>query len=348
MIKLKIQFFILSLIFNTAIYSATYTTTAVAGVWSPAGSPVTGDNLIINHNWSAYNFTFSDNTVNPTSNGDITVNNGGALKVNSALTISGNTNLIVEATGTFITTGSFVVNGAAGTKRFDGYINNAGAVLNGANITGIGTWEFAGSFANNGSINGFTAHPSFSPFSIANPNNPPTPLPVKLLNFELEYKNNKIYINWSTLYEINNDYFILYKRNYYNEFEPIAIIQGNGNSTVKINYEFIDEESNSGWNEYQIKQVDLDGRFEYFPIKGIYLNPFVKVYPNPVKENINIELEKDNYLIDYPIYIYNLNGEIVYNTVVKSSFNTVNLSLLKNGLYTLTINGLAYKFIVDK
>ncbi len=61
----------------------------------------------------------------------------------------------------------------------------------------------------------------------------------------------------------------------------------------------------------------------------------VNVYPNPVKNNLNITLpEKD----DYELYLYDLNGKQIINTsVAEDSQLVLDLSMQKTGLYLLVI-----------
>ena len=62
-----------------------------------------------------------------------------------------------------------------------------------------------------------------------------------------------------------------------------------------------------------------------------------RFYPNPLNnESLNIELkpELNKSVSNYTIYIYNMFGNLVYQTEYK---NTINLSSLSNGVYTICL-----------
>ncbi len=68
--------------------------------------------------------------------------------------------------------------------------------------------------------------------------NPDVTLPIELISFTGKYINNEILLEWSTLSEINNDYFsIEHSTNGYN-FSEIGIVLGNGNSSIQNDYSF--------------------------------------------------------------------------------------------------------------
>jgi hypothetical protein len=64
----------------------------------------------------------------------------------------------------------------------------------------------------------------------------------------------------------------------------------------------------------------------------------IKPYPNPVVDNMTIELAKS--IKNGSISIYNQHGQLVYNQTVESMKIDVNTSNLVNGLYFIKIDGL--------
>jgi hypothetical protein len=92
------------------------------------------------------------------------------------------------------------------------------------------------------------------------------PLPIELINFNVESYQNKIKVFWTTASEINNDYFIVYKSYDGFNFEPIQVIDGYGNSNYLREYFTYDYDNYNGIIYYKLKQVDYDGRFEEFSI----------------------------------------------------------------------------------
>jgi hypothetical protein len=60
----------------------------------------------------------------------------------------------------------------------------------------------------------------------------------------------------------------------------------------------------------------------------------VKVYPNPIYEEVNIDFM--NGFIS-PITIYDLEGKVVLSTTPASDRNAIDLSALKSGCYILEL-----------
>ena len=89
------------------------------------------------------------------------------------------------------------------------------------------------------------------------------PLPVTLLNFSGEHRDNKNLLKWSTATELNNQGFEVQYSTDGNNFDAISFVNSkskDGNSASVINYEFIDGRTLYGNAYYRLKQVDKDGR----------------------------------------------------------------------------------------
>jgi hypothetical protein len=93
-----------------------------------------------------------------------------------------------------------------------------------------------------------------------------SPLPIELLDFDGECHHNSIALNWSTVSEKNNDYFVLERSKNGQNFEQIATLEGQGNSQEVHNYTFNDYDFLPGISYFRLTQVDFDGRFETFDI----------------------------------------------------------------------------------
>ena len=96
-------------------------------------------------------------------------------------------------------------------------------------------------------------------------------LPVKWNDFNAEFINKDVKINWSTASEINNNYFEVERSVNQVEWNSIGTVKAIGNSNVLNRYEFIDSEIKNlpTYDKnifYRIKQIDFDGEFEYSTI----------------------------------------------------------------------------------
>lgn len=172
-----------------------------------------------------------------------------------------------------------------------------------------------------------------------------TPLPVTLLNFEVDCENGFTVLNWSTASEINNDYFVIEKSTDAINFSPIATVQGNGNSNTVLSYTYTDETPNYATTYYRLKQVDFDGKFEYF-------NVVVSTCTADEDFNVNQLLLNDNvfgFTINtsssekLTVYLYDYRGRIISQEtiVVNKGNNPISLSKphLSDGIYMLNIVG---------
>lgn len=94
----------------------------------------------------------------------------------------------------------------------------------------------------------------------------PAVLPITLDYFTAIPKNTAIELKWRTLSETNNDYFSIYRSpNGFEYWELVGNIQGVGNASVPVNYNYMDTNPNNGLNYYVLMQTDYDGSREQFP-----------------------------------------------------------------------------------
>ena len=64
----------------------------------------------------------------------------------------------------------------------------------------------------------------------------------------------------------------------------------------------------------------------------------IKVYPNPVKDDINLEFSKEGK--SQEIFIYDIVGKVIYTTNIETTYKNSKISLpqnIKNGIYFLRI-----------
>jgi len=82
------------------------------------------------------------------------------------------------------------------------------------------------------------------------------PLPIELLDVTVKCFDNKVYIEWTTGSEQNNDYFKVKKLGILQEK---VRIRGAGSTTTQRSYFWVDSEP-QGENIYELWQVDYDGK----------------------------------------------------------------------------------------
>ena len=130
------------------------------------------------------------------------------------------------------------------------------------------------------------------------------PLQVDLISFSYSCEN--LVIEWSTASEINNDYFTIEKSKDLLNWEYVAKISGNGNSTNLIHYSYpID--NNKVY--YRLCQYDYDNTETCYDV--IYINCYISdeitVYPNPSGSEAGVTIN-GNY---NSLSIFNALGQII-------------------------------------
>lgn len=113
-------------------------------------------------------------------------------------------------------------------------------------------------------------------------------LPIELLEFTAEPDGKNVMTRWVTATETNNDYFLVERSIGGAPFEVIGRIEGAGNSTQLLTYQFLDENAVAGTSYYRLRQVDFNGQFSHSQIVAVNLIPetIAAVYPNPSVDGV--------------------------------------------------------------
>ncbi len=136
---------------------------------------------------------------------------------------------------------------------------------------------------------------SFSEFGIGSTGG--SPLPVELTSFTASVMEGNAVLNWTTATEINNSGFEIQRAvasiNSEENWKGIGFVEGNGNSSSPKNYTFVDENPPSGNIFYRLKQINVDGSYEYSEVIETQISAPNKFslsqnYPNPFNPTTNI------------------------------------------------------------
>ena len=74
-------------------------------------------------------------------------------------------------------------------------------------------------------------------------------------------------------------------------YKLITTVTAHGSQAALTQYSFEDDQASAGNNFYKLKSVDKDGTYSFSEVRIITLSRiFVKIFPNPVKDWLNIEL----------------------------------------------------------
>ncbi|MCX6183129.1 MAG: T9SS type A sorting domain-containing protein [Bacteroidetes bacterium] len=313
-------------------------------------------------------FTIASNYNNPTNAGDESIYAAMVFdNVNSASNITYSacgtcTSISTSAVDPLSAGNALVALSAAGSNRT--YTQGAGYTLIGSTTTAnaSGTYTSASISEKDGNALGSqfitgTASTQTSPFTISGDSKTfgvtemilrlvtSTALPVTLIDFSAEKKNENVLVKWSTGAEINNDYFTIERSVNGENFEAIATINGKGNSNNASEYQFIDEHAPKGTVYYKLKQTDYDGTTVSFDMEAVNMGKEKSVsslFPNPCSECSYIDIRGESKNVKQ-IYITDNLGNNVLDEVLVSyapgSTMRINFSNpLAPGMYMVKVN----------
>jgi len=134
-------------------------------------------------------------------------------------------------------------------------------------------------------------NPDFSSMSGGAYNSGDQALPIELSSFSALVSANNVNLKWATATEINNYGFDIERKSItppinFDNWEKIAFVKGSGTSNSSKNYNYLDKNLSAGKYAYRLKQIDIDGSFNYsneieVEIKSITSFNLGQNYPNP-------------------------------------------------------------------
>jgi hypothetical protein len=168
-------------------------------------------------------------------------------------------------------------------------------------------------------------------------------VPVELVSFNASINENSVKLSWITATELNNSGFEIEKRNQNSEnWNKIGFVRGNGTTTEINYYSYTDENLSAGNYSYRLKQVDLDGTYEYSNI--VYVEIITPTefelsqnYPNPFNPSTTIKFSIPEGS-QVSLKIYNSLGQEIktlVNRFMEIGVHTVNFNAvdLNSGMY---------------
>lgn len=164
-------------------------------------------------------------------------------------------------------------------------------------------------------------------------------LPIRLLDFTAQADGEIVLLNWKTDLEQNNTGFEIERSTDGRGWTKIGFVKGQINSSTLTHYSFTDLSPLKAVSFYRLRQVDLDGKFSYSHIARINIvsNNKVAFWPNPIHNQLNVEINKQ-----YPgetlfLSVTDMNGALLLNRAIKhgnSAFSTIGWS---RGIYIVTL-----------
>jgi subtilisin family serine protease len=172
-------------------------------------------------------------------------------------------------------------------------------------------------------------------------------IPVELSSFTANSNGSDVTLNWTTETETNNSGFSIERKSVFsNIWEEVGYVPGFGTTTERKSYNFDDEDLRIGKYSYRLKQIDLDGTFEYSSaIEVDVMAPggfsLGQNYPNPFNPATTIEYSIPE-VSNVTITVYSIIGELAATLVsgsIEAGYHRINFdaSKLPSGTYIYQI-----------
>jgi len=172
-------------------------------------------------------------------------------------------------------------------------------------------------------------------------------VPVELVSFKASTNENSVKLRWITATELNNSGFEILRSSEAEVWEKIGFVRGNGTTTEINHYAFTDENLQEGSYTYRLKQVDLDGTYEYSSIVNVDIITPIEFelsqnYPNPFNPSTTIKFSIPEGS-QVSLKIYNSLGQEIkalVNRFMEAGVYTVNFDAvgLNSGMYFYKLN----------
>ena len=306
------------------------------------------------------------------SNCLIKVNVSGTVDLNTNVTLSNGSALLIGGTGntTLLSIGNSGASGFSGSYSItlaDDGTNSTVQLVNGnaiVNASSAGTYDgillsyIAGSVAQYfkqignapADFNGNSVVPVSDPVSYGALKAGPITLssdgtlPIILANFNAVVDNSHVNLTWTTQLEINSDHFVVQSStNAGASWNNIGTVAAHGNSSTPINYSFTDTKPANGTTEYRLEMVDKDGSTAYSTVVAVRIGlaTSVSVYPNPASNNVNVVLGGST-SGNVSIRLVNTIGQLLMEKTVSSAAGTIvplTVSNFPQGDYLIVVVG---------
>jgi hypothetical protein len=171
-------------------------------------------------------------------------------------------------------------------------------------------------------------------------------VPVELTSFTAAVSGKIVTLNWNTATEVNNNGFEIQRKSAGSDFVTVDFIKGHGTTQEAQAYAYTDKNVESGSYSYRLKQIDLDGSFNFSKIVEVEVkvpNKFElsQNYPNPFNPatTIKYEIAKET---NVTLKIYDVIGNevatLVNETKPAGTYQVIfDASNLSNGVYLYKI-----------
>lgn len=168
-------------------------------------------------------------------------------------------------------------------------------------------------------------------------------LPVTFGSFSATRNHSAVVLKWETLTESNNTGFNVERYNNatgtWESLAFVASLSSNGNSSIKLTYQYTDNNDSRSITQYRIKQTDFDGRSSYSEIRAVQgqdQTAKTVVFPNPSSNGTVTVVYPD--ASARTIMLFDMTGRAVKEWKNYSA-NSLQIDNLTPGMYNLRSAG---------
>jgi Secretion system C-terminal sorting domain/G8 domain len=167
-------------------------------------------------------------------------------------------------------------------------------------------------------------------------------LPAVWQDFNLfRTSDNQVQMVWVTSHETGTRIFNIERSRNAQTWDLIGEIESPGSPGSQNIYNFVDSDPGYGIVYYRVKEIDPDGLYKFSSVRSLRMDASIvehKIFPNPARSVVQVSHMKvpDS---QSKLFIYNVNGQTirVINLSSGSSFETIDISGLQNGMYLIQI-----------
>lgn len=159
-------------------------------------------------------------------------------------------------------------------------------------------------------------------------------LPVELTAFQVSLEGKAVACEWWTETEFNNDYFTVERSLDGIHFEPIAYMNGAGNSTEPLRYKIYDYDPYLDVvSYYRLSQTDLNGQIRLHDIRSIKpkITHELTIYPNPSNGSLKISGDYKTLLASR---LFDTSGREIVLNYTSAENSEITVTGLPIGIYT--------------
>lgn len=174
------------------------------------------------------------------------------------------------------------------------------------------------------------------------------PLPVVLTAFTAQaVQNRDALLNWRTASEAHNDHFEVERSFDGTAFTLLGKVAGHGTTNAASVYAFTDAgigRQATGPVYYRLRQVDLDGKATYSPVRSLSFAPAAQLslslYPNPAAERTSLDLSQLPAASAVQVQVLDATGRTVLTaTLVGGLVQPLDVHSLATGTYNVLVTG---------